>query len=132
MRFALCAALVLTAASAGRVEFPEGYREKLQVLRTVEKPGEVKTIYGNQEAASTFGSAPRTFPHGSILVMETLKQGQVTGLHVMRKERTEWEYAEYKPDRSYITPPEKASACVACHLKAGAAKDYVYGVAAGR
>ena len=143
MKLTVSVALLLAAVPADRVGFPEGYRDKLSLLRTVEKAGEVKTIYGNDRAASAFAAPPRTFPYGSVLVMETRKQGQVAGLHVMRKERGfgeaygpnrtgEWEYVEYHPDRSYMTPPEKSSVCAACHLKAGAGKDFVYGVAAGR
>jgi len=128
------------APAADRVGFPEGYREKLRVLRSVEKNDEVKVTYGNDAAASAIASTSRSFPYGALLVMETRKQGAVTGLHVMRKERGfgeayqqnrtgEWEYTEYKPDRSYITPPQKSFACASCHVKAGADKDFVYGVA---
>jgi hypothetical protein len=39
----------------------------------------------------------------------------------------EWEYAGYRMDGSYTTPPEKSAACAACHLKAGAERDFVYG-----
>jgi len=129
--------LLLAAPAADRVGFPEGYREKLRVLRTSEKPDkqEVKVIYGNEAAA---GAKDGVYPYGSLLVMESRKQGAVTVLHVMRKERGfgeaygpnrtgEWEYTEYKPDGSYITPPQKSEACASCHVKAGAAKDFVYG-----
>jgi hypothetical protein len=139
MRYALL--LLLAAPSADRVGFPEGYREKFRLLRTTENPDkqESKAIYGNEAAASAFTAAPRSFPYGAILVMESRKQGGVTGLHVMRKERGfgqaygpvrtgEWEYSEYKPDGSYLTPPQKSDACATCHLKAGDPKDFVYGV----
>jgi len=134
--------VLLAAPVADRVGFPEGYREKFRLLRTSNNPEkqETKVIYGNPAAAAAFTSSPRNFPYGSILVMESRKQGLLTGLHVMRKERGfgeaygasrtgEWEYTEYKPDRSYITTPQKSDACATCHLKAGPAKDFVYGVA---
>ena len=38
-----------------------------------------------------------------------------------------WEYVEYRPDGSYITPPAASAKCASCHLKAGAAKDFVFG-----
>ncbi len=130
------------APSTDRVGFPEGYKDKYAVARTSEVPekGEVKVIYANPAAASAKGGP---YPYGSVIVMETRKSGTVTGLHVMRKERGfgeayqqnrtgEWEYTEYRPDRSYITTPQKSFACAGCHLKAGAGKDFVYGGPAGR
>ena len=100
-------------------------------------------------------SAQLPYPYGSILVMETaslvkdaagqpvkgadgaLKKDQVLGLHVMRREKDfgvaygpnrtgEWEYVEYRGDESYITPPQKSANCAACHVKAGAEKDFVF------
>ncbi len=95
------------------------------------------------------------YPYGSIIVMETagaLKDAQgkplldadghyradkVAGLHVMRREKGfgeaygknrtgEWEYVEYQPDGSYITPPKRSFACAECHVKAGRPRDFVY------
>jgi len=62
---------------------------------------------------------------------------QVTGLHVMRREKGfgeaygknragEWEYVEYRPDGSYQTPPQKSGSCAECHVKAGQQRDFVY------
>ncbi|HAB18483.1 MAG TPA: cytochrome P460 family protein [Verrucomicrobiota bacterium] len=115
----------------------------------------VVTVYGNAAAASITNLAQLPYPNGSIIVMETASvqkdatgkavvdvQGQlikdaVLGLHVMRRgpgfgeayqtNRTaEWEYVEYRPDGTYLTPPEKSATCAACHVKAGAQKDFVY------
>ena len=129
------------APATDRVGFPEGYRERYKVLRTSEQPEkqQVKVIYGNEAAASQSQGA---FADGSVLVMETTQKGVVTGMHVMRKQKGfgeaygpnrtgEWEYAEYRPDRSYITTPQKSFACAACHLKASAAKDFVYDAGRG-
>ena len=66
-----------------------------------------------------------------------LTKDKVLGLHVMRREpgfgaayqtnRTaEWEYVEYRPDGTYITPPQKSAVCAQCHVKAGHEKDFVY------
>jgi hypothetical protein len=115
----------------------------------------IVTVYGNDLAASVTNSAGLPYPSGSVIVMETAgaaKDGQgkpvadehghfrkdaVLGLHVMRKETGfgaeygpnrsgEWEYAEYRANGEYITPPRKSFACAQCHVKAGAAKDFVY------
>jgi hypothetical protein len=120
-------------------------KEKLKVV----------TVYGNAKAASITNLAQLPYPNGSVLVMETaeaekdgegkpvfnaqggLSAGKVQGMHVMRrgagfgeaygeKRSGEWEYTEYKADGSYITPPEKSTACAACHIKAGEKRDYVY------
>ena len=95
------------------------------------------------------------YPYGSVIVMETaralkdsqgkpqldaqggFRRGEVTGLHVMRRERGfgeaygpnrsgEWEYVEYRPDGTYLTPPQKSFSCAQCHLKAGPQRDFVY------
>ncbi len=116
---------------------------------------QVVTVYGNTQAASVTNAAQLPYPYGSVIVMETsnarkdaqgkpitddkgrLVRGEVAGLHVMRREKDfgaaylqnrsgEWEYVEYRPDGTYITPPAKSASCSACHVKAGPQKDYVY------
>jgi hypothetical protein len=116
---------------------------------------QVVTVYGNEPAASIKRSGDLPYPYGSIIVMETAgaqkdaegkplldaegyyRKDQVVGLHVMRREKGfgeaygknrtgEWEYVEYRADKSYITPPQKSFACAECHLKAGREKDFVY------
>ena len=113
------------------------------------------TIYGNKTAASVTNAAQLPYPNGSVIVMETasvlkdvqgkpvvdprgnFQKDKVSGLHVMRREKDfgqayadsragEWEFAEYKPDGGYITPPEKSGTCAECHVKATATWDFVY------
>ena len=113
------------------------------------------TIYGNAQTASITELAALPYPNGAVIVMETasLKKGAdgealvdaegkylrdlVLGLHVMRREAGfgaaygsnrsgEWEYAEYRADGTYITPPPKTAACSACHVKAGPERDFVF------
>jgi hypothetical protein len=115
----------------------------------------VVRVYGNAAAASVTNATQLPYPYGSILVMETARaaqdsagkvlwdsneaivKGTVIGLHVMRRERGfgaayernrsgEWEFVEYKPDGTYITPPGKSASCAECHVKAGAERDFVY------
>ena len=117
---------------------------------------QVVTVYGNSGAASVRNVAQLPYPYGSVIVMETsdavtdpqgkimldekgrYREDKVVGLHVMGKGRDfgagyqrdrtgEWEYVEYRPDGSYITPPEKSAVCAQCHLKAGRERDFVYG-----
>jgi hypothetical protein len=119
------------------------------------KENKVVTVYGNILAASVTNRSQLPYPYGSVLVMETAQvqtnstgtllmdakgsslKGSVTGLHVMRRERDfgkaygpgragEWEFVEYKPDATFITPPQKSATCAECHIKAGTEKDYVY------
>ena len=113
------------------------------------------TVYGNAQAATVTNLTQLPYPNGSVLVMETastaqdaegklvkdangrLQKKQVLGLHVMRrgkdfgsayaaKRSGEWEFAEYRADGSYLTPPQASASCAECHIKAGAAKDFVY------
>ena len=151
----ICRSQDLPAPKADRVGFPKGYQSGFRQLRSTDH-ADAKTVvvvYGNPAAASVKGGS---YPYGSTIVMETwstlqdaqkntllegtgrFRKDKVTGLHVMRKEhgfgeayhenRTgEWEYVEYRPDGTYITPPAASAKCASCHLKAGEAKDFVYG-----
>jgi Cytochrome P460 len=136
-----------SAPTTDRVGFPDGYEQSYTVLRSFvkEKQQQLVTVYGNRLAASVTEIRQLPYPFGSILVMETAdllksgkkNKGKVLGLHVMRREpgfgasygknRTgEWEYVEYRADKSYITPPQSSSVCAECHVKAGLDRDFVY------
>ena len=120
-----------------------------------EKENKVVTVYGNGPASTVTNASQLPYPNGSILVMETASTGRdaggqplldeqgkirkekVLGLHVMRREKNfgeaygenrtgEWEYVEYRANGSYITPPQRSASCAACHVKAGAKRDFVY------
>jgi hypothetical protein len=143
------------APAVDRVGFPKDYQAAFRRLRSTENADArtVVIVYGNLPAAARKDGS---YPYGAVIVMETwnalqdgakkvlldegghFRKDKVTGLHVMRKEhgfgeayrenRTgEWEYAEYRPDGKYITPPSASAKCANCHLKAGAAKDFVFG-----
>lgn len=113
------------------------------------------TVYGNTQADSVKDKSQLPYPQGAVIVMETartklgsdgkpvrdaaglLHKEEVLGLHVMRrgkdfgeayreKRSGEWEFAEYKPDASFITPPQRSSTCAECHIKAGKDRDFVY------
>ncbi len=142
------------APTTDRVGFPTEYQRQFHVLRTVDKPKEKKmvTVYGNEQAAGISNLTQLPYPYSAVLVMETAERtkpageseaekssakGKVLGLHVMRKGKSfgtaylsnqagDWEFAEYKPDGSYLTPPTRSSTCAECHQKAGGSKDFVY------
>ncbi|HVV74020.1 MAG TPA: cytochrome P460 family protein [Verrucomicrobiae bacterium] len=132
-----------------RIGFPEEYKSTFQVLRVFQKQaeGKVVTVYGNKEAASVTSTNQLPYPYGSVIVMETARAdheaqgsahaGKVLGLHVMRRGKGfgeaygknragEWEFVEYRPDRTYITTPAASGTCAQCHVKAGAGRDFVY------
>lgn len=96
------------------------------------------------------------FPYGSILVMDVYRtqqddegnvlldengrylRGELFGLFVMRKEpgfgvkygqqrNGEWEYAAYRPDGTFLVPPQNTTGCAACHVEAGQGRDWVFG-----
>jgi len=135
------------APTTDRVGFPAGYERSYKVLRSFvkEKQQQLVTVYGNGLAASVTETRQLPYPFGSVLGMETAElmksgkrnKGKILGLHVMRREpgfgtaygknRTgEWEYVEYRADKSYITAPQSSSVCAECHLKAGPDRDFVY------
>jgi hypothetical protein len=160
---AALAATVLAAAEdppapdVDRVGFPRDYRETFTIFRRVnrQEKQQVVTVYGNRTAAVVERADQLPYPYGSIIVMETAsalkdsggklqlddeghyRAGQVSGLHVMRREKGfgeaygknrtgEWEYVEYRSDGTYITPPRRSFACAECHTKAGPRRDFVY------
>jgi hypothetical protein len=138
----------LPAPAVDRVGLPKAYEATYPQLRSSDNASgkTVKVVYANLVAASRKSGA---YPYGSVLIMETwsailddaghLRKDKLTGLHVMRKGRGfgeaygdnragEWEYVEYRPDGTYITPPSASAKCAACHLKkAGPGKDFVFG-----
>ena len=128
--------------------------EVLRTVERPEKQ-QVVTVFGNERAASVRRIEDLPYPYGSVIVMETagalkgeqgkprlddkgrVRKGDVVGLHVMRREKGfgeaygknrtgDWEYVEYRPDGTYITPPRKSFACAECHVKAGRDRDFVY------
>ena len=138
------------APAIDRVGFPTDYARKFTILRRTTDAAAAKqvTVYGNAQAASITQRSALPYPNGAVLVMETMHlkpdaQGKlvedaVLGLHVMRREAGfgadygaqragEWEFVEYRPDGSFITPPPKSASCSACHQKnAGPDRDYVF------
>ena len=133
--------------------YVETFQVLRTVIKTNEQ--KVVTIYGNKAAASVTNAVQLPYPYGSVIVMETasvlkdaqgkpslepegnLQKDKVSGLHVMRREKDfgqayggnragEWEFAEYRPDGGYITPPEKSGTCAECHVKATGKWDFVY------
>jgi uncharacterized protein (TIGR02246 family) len=116
----------------------------------------VMTAYGNTLATAVVDGADRIqYPYGTVIAMEfahgvrdgegqllydaggVLRKAEVNRIDVMRRERGygevygknragEWEFASYRPDGSTLLAPENASACAACHLKAGADRDFVF------
>jgi hypothetical protein len=112
------------------------------------------TIYANPAAASVRELEKLPYPAGSIFVMEwaqpikgangellvdsngNWKKGTVVRIDVMRREAGfgaaygekragEWEFASYRPDGSFMSPPPTWISCAACHAKA-AERDFVF------
>jgi uncharacterized protein (TIGR02246 family) len=113
------------------------------------------TVYANELAASATGAEQANYPYGSVILMEFAEpqrdgeqqllrdargqplKGAVAHIDVMRraagygttygKDRAgEWEFASYRADGSTLISSDHAAHCAACHLKAGAAKDFVF------
>jgi hypothetical protein len=122
------------------VGHPAGYKsfEQVRSMNRQQEPTH-GTVFLNSAAAS-ITKAGEPYPFGSVLIMEWRKggkDGEIARLDVMRKERGygaaygadkngDWEYASYSPDGTLITDAAASLACAKCHLKAGAAKDFVY------
>ena len=113
------------------------------------------TVYANELAAAAAKTEAAHYPNGSVILMEFAEpqrdgenqlmldtHGQpmkraITHIDVMRRgggfgevygasRAGEWEFASYHPDGTPLIAPANAVSCAACHLKAGADKDFVY------
>jgi hypothetical protein len=130
------------AAERGQdpVGHPAGYQSFPQV-RSIDRKQDPThgTVFLNAAAAGVT-TAGQPYPFGSVVIMEWRKggkEGEIARLDVMRKEKGygaaygadkngDWEYASYSPDGKLLTDAAASLACAKCHLKAGAARDFVY------
>lgn len=117
--------------------------------------GLLGTIYANAAAATVTRLDGLPYPAGAVFVMEWAKplrdangapltdehglwrKGEVVRLDVMQrapgygegygaKRSGEWEFATYLPDATLRVAPAAATACAACHRRAGPDRDYVF------
>ena len=139
-----------------RVGFPANYQTAFTRMMTMDRTdfNRVTVVYANDQAASVNWWDP--LPYGSVLVQEQWSSkrddaGQVildsAGrvvpdvlqlILVKRKEagfgeayqsvrNGEWEYVSYRPDGTVATTPQASGgACAACHLQAGASRDWTF------
>lgn len=113
------------------------------------------TVYANELAAAVTRTEAAHYPDGSVILMEFAEprrdgeeqllrdangqplKGPITHIDVMRrgghrngpndKSRAgEWEFASYRADGTTLISASSAEQCAACHLKAGAEKDFVF------
>ncbi len=137
----------------GRPDYSKGFTELRQFYGTERK--RVGTVYANEPAASATKLGDLPYPHGSIFLIEwrrpltgddgtplrdaagNFRVGEVIQIDVMRSEAGygtdykavragDWEFASYRPDGSHNVAPEQSSQCAACHVTAGAARDFVF------
>jgi uncharacterized protein (TIGR02246 family) len=128
---------------------------KLLSVTVQEQEPSITTAYGNCLAASITSTTELPYPYGTVIAMEFAHgvrdgegqlmhdssgaplKAEVTRVDVMRRERGygeaygesragEWEFASYRPDGSMLISPAESATCAACHLKAGAERDFVY------
>ena len=137
----------------GRPDYSKGFTELRRFYGAHRK--RVGTVYANGRAASATKLGDLPYPHGSIFVVEwrralmgdsgtplrdaagNVRAAEVIGIDVMRSEAGygtdygavragDWEFASYRPDGSHNMAPQETSQCAACHITAGAARDFVF------
>jgi hypothetical protein len=148
--------LAASAPTNDRVGFPRDYRTRFKVLGVIVKEQglRVSTVYGNEQAAAVTSRENLPYPEGSIILVEfgyalrdannevvrdasgaakmavehvdVMKRGKGFGEAYGANRSGEWEYAGYRLDGSYTTPPEKSGQCAACHRTAGPENDFVF------
>jgi hypothetical protein len=113
------------------------------------------TVYVNELAATAVDSGAAVFPYGAVIVMEFARprtdgmgqllrdpqgqplRGEIEHVDVMRRgagfgaaygesRSGEWEFASYGPAGNVLVAADGAAQCAACHLKAGANRDFVF------
>jgi len=113
------------------------------------------TVYANDLAAAAAGTEAHDYPYGAVILMEFAEPqrdgedqllrdargqpipGPILHIDVMRREAGfgagygasragEWEFASYRADGGTLIPSSQGAHCAACHLKAGAEKDFVF------
>jgi len=113
------------------------------------------TVYVNDPAAAAAATEAQAFPYGAVILMEFAEPqrdgeeqllrdasgqpipGPILHIDVMRREpgfgagygasrAGEWEFASYRADGGTLVPSSQGAHCAACHLKAGASKDFVF------
>jgi uncharacterized protein (TIGR02246 family) len=113
------------------------------------------TVYANELVAAVAGGEVARYPDGSVILMEfaeprfdgedqLLRDGQgkplkgpIRRIDLMRRVSAtaqsqgasragDWEFASFRPDGTTLTSPANADQCAACHLNAGAEKDFVF------
>lgn len=148
--------LAAAAPTDDRVGFPKDYRTRFKVLGVIVKEQglRVSTVYGNEQAAAVTSREKLPYPDGSIILVEfgyalkdandqvvrnadgtakmavdhvdVMKRGKRFGEAYGANRSGEWEFAGYRLDGSYTTPPDKSTQCAACHRQAGPENDFVY------
>jgi ketosteroid isomerase-like protein len=127
---------------------------KLGVTAHDDRQG-LTTVYANDRVASVANTEAAHYPNGSVVLMEFADpvrdgegelsrdahgqplKGSIRHIDVMRRDSGfgevygasragEWEFASYAADGSTLVAPSNAAHCAACHLKAGADKDFVF------
>ena len=113
------------------------------------------TVYANDLVAAVANTEAAHYPNGAVILMEFADpqrdgegqlmrdargqplKGPITHVDVMRRgggfgeahgasRAGEWEFASYRADGTILIAPASAEQCAACHLKAGAEKDFVF------
>jgi len=128
--------------------------KKLGDIKNDELSG-LTTVYANDLVAATANTEAAHYPNGAVIVMEFAEprrdgenqllrdahgqplKGPIAHIDVMRRgagfgaaygasRAGEWEFASYRLDGGTLVAPDNAAHCAACHLKAGADKDFVF------
>lgn len=113
------------------------------------------TVFANDLAAAAAKTEAAHYPDGSVILMEFAEaqrdgegqllrdsrgqplKGPIMHVDVMRRgagfgadyganRAGEWEFASYRADGTPLIPASSTEQCAACHLKAGAQKDFVF------
>jgi ketosteroid isomerase-like protein len=113
------------------------------------------TVYVNDLVAAVANAEVAHYPNGSVILMEFAEpqrdgedqllrdahgqplKGSIRRIDLMRRgggsgganvasRAGEWEFSSYRPDGTTLIAPANAEHCAACHLKAGAEKDFVF------
>jgi hypothetical protein len=119
MGMLLGSALGITAAERPEVPFPDAYAS-WRPVKTASEEGKIYHFYANPQAVEGYRAGK--FPNGAILVRETLKEGERTGLDVMLKddrlytESGGWGFETFDSRKGRLAEDARTR-CYTCHSK---------------
>jgi plastocyanin len=108
---------VFTVTTATQNDYPYGSLLVLENWRALQDSAGNPVL----DANGRFQKDPAATP-----ALLTMKKDKGYGADYGPNRNGEWEYVAYRPDGSYLAPPQNSFSCAICHLQATQWRDWVF------